>query len=244
MIKKFVSFLGPVRSGHTLISSLLSVHPKIAISLELQPIKRLYRNFLTRKEVIDRILNNCKNRKRMEMGGYEYSFSKVQNKVEGVEIIGDSIAGLKQATSVNKNTINKFCKVMKIPTAWIIVYRNPFDIITSAHFMNKKSIARNVDYYIEITELTIRATKLEQIKNNLFKFHMESFIKEPKKWLKKICDFLEVEATPEYLEFCSSKVFKKPKRTFDKTLWNKSEINKINKFIQSVPELERYHNAF
>ena len=34
---KYIQFLGPVRTGHTLIASLLSFHKKIGIGIETKP---------------------------------------------------------------------------------------------------------------------------------------------------------------------------------------------------------------
>jgi hypothetical protein len=244
MIKKFVLFLGPVRTGHTFISSLLSAHPKIAISLELQPFKKVTRQGYNQKRIFKGILNNCSNRKSMEMGGYEYLFSKNQNKIKNVEIIGDSIAGFKHDVLINEKSLAKFCNIINIPIKWFIVYRNPFDVVTSFHLMNKKSIEINVGHFISITKRTIKTSNISTIKNNLFKFHIESFIEEPVEWMENICNFLGVRAERDYLKFCQSKVFKKPKRTFDKKLWTDSQIKSINEFIKTIPDLERYHNAF
>lgn len=244
MIRSFVSFLGPVRTGHTLVGSLLSIHAKIAISLELQPIKLVVRNEYSKEFLFKKILEECSNRESMEMGGYEYLVSQNQRKINDVEIIGDSIAGFKQDIFINERDLKKFFDTIEIPVKWFVVYRNPFDAVTSFHLMTKETLKTNIDYFKTITKRTQERIKIKQIQENLFSFHIESFIEDPKKWMKKICHFLDVDASDKYLNLCSSRVFEKPNRTFNRDLWTKSEIQEINDFTKSVPGLRRYYNEF
>lgn len=243
MIETFILFLGPVRTGHTFISSLLSAHPNISISLELQPIKKVLRGY-NKERLFKEILQNCKNRQTMEMGGYEYLFSEEQKRIENTKVIGDSIAGFKQGSLINIKDLDKFHSVIKTPIKWIIIYRNPFDVVTSSDLMNKRGIGRNISDFIKITNKTKMICEFKLVRRNVFSLHIEDFIKEPKKWLKQLCDFLNVKSTEKYLESCREKTFSKRKRVFDISVWNKNQIKRLNNFILETPELKRYYNEF
>jgi len=225
MIKTYLGFIGPVRSGHTFIASLLSAHPKVAIALNTWAFKKVLKQGYTKQKLFDEILNECKNRTNMKLGGYDYLYTEDQRNVDNVEIIGCSAAGRNHASFFKE--YDKFLDVIEIPTKYIFVRRNSSDIITSSHYMNKKSITKNIDQFID----TMYDTNIFAKNHDVFDFNIESFVMDPKKWMTKILDFLEIESTNEYIYFCKSKTFKEIKRSFNPDLWSDEELDRLYDFM-------------
>lgn len=242
MIKKFVAFLGPVRNGHTLIASLLSVHKNIAISIELNPVFKLFDRDYTRKMLVDAILKNCATRKSVDRGGYDYTVAgSYQFCIDDVTIIGDSMAGVNQMKRLSTpSDIHKFQKMIGLQVKWILLHRDPFDVIQSSNTMNDGGLDYNISHFKNTMEATENARKLPSVERNLFVFHLEDFTDNPRKWLKMLTNFLGVKVNKKYLDHCCAMVFKKPNKSFDREEWSDKQFNDLNEFIKTIPDLERY----
>ncbi len=238
-IKKFVSFLGPVRTGHNLIASLLCAHPNIAISIEVNPLLRLAKK-KSRHKLFSIILKYCEYEEEREKGGYSYFIKESeQRNIKKIKVIGDSMTGSKNMKLFSeKNTLKTFCNYIKLPIYWLVVLRNPFDIIESSDLMNEKGIDENINIFFK----TINITK-EIYENDKYKtliVYIEDFIGDVEIGLSQILDFINMPYTSDYLNICSDFVFSKPHKVFREKDWTESQIEKVDDFIKNNSELERY----
>jgi len=58
--------------------------------------------------------------------------------------------------------------------------------------------------------------------------------------LKKICDFLGLDANEEYLNACANIVFKKPRKTRKNAPWTPELIKEVEERMKGIPFLEGY----
>ena len=70
--------------------------------------------------------------------------------------------------------------------------------------------------------------------------HSEDVIANPKKQLKKLCRFLEVTCSEDYLNDCSSIIYKSTSKTRTTIAWKDAQKREIEQAIKDIPFLRRY----
>ena len=68
----------------------------------------------------------------------------------------------------------------------------------------------------------------------------EDFIAEPREQLERLCDFLELEATPDYLEACAAIVFESANKARFAADWTPELIDRVAAEIERFPFLAGY----
>jgi len=241
MIEKCLLFLCPVRTGHTLISSLLNFHENIAMSIEYNLLNKFIypekHKKLSKNKMFSKVVKDFSIDRSVEKGGYEY---EIKNMKKDIKVIGDSMAGVKYNSLLYKDdNYEEFLSFIELPIYFISVYRNPFDVIQSSHEMNNCGIGYNTSVFLYNMHL------IEKLVNeNTFTLYLEDFIDDPKLWLKNILSFLELECSDNYLNLCSKKVFSKPNKRFIESEWTPQNISLVNDFIYNNTYLKRYYNEF
>lgn len=240
-VKKFVHFIGVVRTGHTLISSLLDAHPNFAISVKASPFTKFIEN-KSRKKIFQIIIKNALFNEFRKLGGYSYKIDE-KPRSENISIIGDSGIPLKTMIKLgDKQILSIFSKFIKVPIYWVWVIRNPFESISSACKMNRRPISYMIEKYYEVYQITHKFYKENRSQCHLI--YIEDLIKDPHINLSKLFDFFEVTYDEEFLNLCSEKIFDKPHKVFDEEMWSNKDISLINRLTIQIPELRRYHNEF
>ena len=70
--------------------------------------------------------------------------------------------------------------------------------------------------------------------------YSEDMIKNPSKEMKRLCKFLSVSCSEDYVKDCSSIVHGSPSKTRNTILWKDEAKDIINKLISDTPMLQRY----
>ena len=70
--------------------------------------------------------------------------------------------------------------------------------------------------------------------------HSEDVIANPKEPLKKLCEFLEVTCTEDYLNDCASVIYKSTSRTRTTIVWQDLHKQRVEQAINGFPFLKRY----
>ena len=127
-----------------------------------------------------------------------------------------------------------------VPLMTIHVVRNPFDMIathTIYHstiingskvkdkstwsaenkFNNKKLLEKCVDFIFDKAKAVEEMIPLCGM--NVLEIHSEDLVKDPRRELDRMCQFLEVECSEVYLKACEKKVYRNVSRTRDKVYW-------------------------
>jgi hypothetical protein len=246
-IKTYCMFIGYPRSGHSFVGALLDAHSEMIVAHELDTLKYIYARF-SKWQIYYLLLERSRlyAEERQKRGGYVYEVpSPWKGRFEKLRVIGDkhgesttlrllSNPGLLQCL---RNTIDNDIK-------FIHVIRNPYDNISTISKRTKRdgrslNLKASIEYYFSLCE-TVAYAKRQIEGHDLFELRHESFIDSPKTYLRKLCHFLGVEASNDYLDDCASIVFKSPHKSRYDTQWSRELIDTVKYKIDKFPFLQGY----
>lgn len=72
----------------------------------------------------------------------------------------------------------------------------------------------------------------------------EDFVRDPSRYLRKMCDFLEITCSEDYLRDCSSIVDPVPSMTRYFLVWTPEQIEKVYTSMQSIEFLQKQSYKF
>ncbi len=91
-----------------------------------------------------------------------------------------------------------------------------------------------------VTMIKGTANVMKHFKNDTITIYNEDMAKNPTKELKKICKFLSVSYTQDYLKDCASIVKASPSKSRNTIVWDDEAKGLITKLTQELPFLSRY----
>ena len=242
-VKTYCMFLGNQRSGHSLIASLIDAHPNIIISHEVNALKYWSMGF-SRNQIFSLLLENSSSYAERGRGesGYNYVVpNQHQGKFKELLVVGDK-DGRRDTSQLARfsNIIRPIIKKNE-DVKIIMVVRNPFDNITTISLRNRETEVnqQDIDRYFEMAHAS------EKFINSVgskfcFTINHEEVINSPKTALKKICNFLEVPASEDYLNDCASIIYSSANKSRHKLPWSKEKIEQVNKKIAKISFLNGY----
>ena len=122
-----------------------------------------------------------------------------------------------------------------MPLLGIHVVRNPFDMI-STHTLyhalgfswkrkgpidklrNDKALQKTINFYFAKAKAVQEMVPLCGMK--ILEIHNEDMVKDPRKEILRMCEFLEVDCPDSYLQACESKAYRNVSRTRDLVYWS------------------------
>lgn len=241
-VRTFVFFIGYPRSGHSLVGSLLNAHPDIVIAHELDAF-RLFEDGAGRDEIFSKIL---KRDRRFTMGGqkwagYGYTVpGGFQGKFEHLYVIGDKKGGRTTRRIADDPTLlGRMRTTVRVPIRLIHIVRNPFDNITTIHRKHEYPLENAIDFYFMLANAARKIREAAE-PGEYLELHFEDFVRNVDASMKKLCDFLGVDSTPEFRKACASIVFESPKKSRDDILWTPQARSSILARARDFDFLARY----
>ena len=184
-----------------------------------------------------------------------------------IDVIGDKHGGraakaFLEDDKLFQNRLNKLRILVKRPIKMIHVIRNPYDNIATMaiyrHFKQdradistaKKSnktinpkpglLDKATDYYFNL----YRGAEMMRQKFNLdtMDVHGKDLIANPKVMINKMCNFLQVPCSDDYLNIVSNKIFSSESKTRYNVKWTDEDITKIKRNILKYDNLRQYLN--
>lgn len=263
-------FIGYPRSRHTLVSALLDAHPNIILSNELNLIGSYKNNPDWRKiEMFDKIAKRSYMsatwgiRARQANGtvsNYEELGYKVPNQFQGtfdqkLKILGDKLGWFTAShlsTEVGRDLLKQLEDKFNVRAKFIHVVRNPFDNISTMALRLRglrtgehtkkvhipKAIDDSITRYFYIAN-NCQATR-ETLGDRIIDIQGEEFVREPTKYLRKICDFLDISCSEDYLRDCASMVDPVPSKTRSLVVWTEKQIQEVSNLMQPLEFLKSY----
>ena len=200
----YCMFLGYPRSGHSLVGSLLSAHPRVVVSHELDALKYLDAGF-DRDELFSMIIDRDRQFTRMdrEWTGYNYGIERLwQGCYEQLTVIGDKKGG-KSTTRLGRqpNILERLRETIDLPLRIIHVVRNPFDNISTSHRKSERTLRQAIEAYFERVQINARV-RPEIPDDEWFETSHETLIDDSAETLAELCRFIGVEPFDYYLERC------------------------------------------
>lgn len=241
-VERVFFLIGYTRSGSTLVGTMLNSHPDMVIAHEAN-VFRYVRPGITRNQLFAILL--IRDRQFSEVGrewhGFDYRIDTgSQGHYRRLRVIGDKHAG-RTARKLHRypDLLDRLRHLVRVPIRALHVTRNPYD--------NIASIARNVDSPLPDAIAVYRqvgmyvdevAARLGQ--DELLDIRYEDCIADPETALRRVCDFIGVEATADYLASCAALAdpTKRPARAhFD---WTAAQRREVDAIIESRPVLHGY----
>jgi len=133
---------------------------------------------------------------------------------------------------------------MNLKIKYIHHVRNPYDCIATKgrYGKHEKPTKEIIEHHFSFCRNVVEIKK--QIdKTDVFEERHESFIDDPKAYLRKLCRFLEEECPESYLTNCANIVFKSPHKSRYKIQWDDELIYAVKKRIGEFDFLKGYSFA-
>ena len=240
-------FLGPVKSGGSLMGALLDAHPRIVMADEADPMRYVMAGF--RREQIFHLL--AKSARREVMKGRvtarrlePYSLAVAgwsQGVVDEPIVMGDTRAGpTTRLLGDRPELIDRLREVLgDVADRYVHVVRNPFDPISAMVLRGKRTIENAVtDFAAQCRRLAVLRERIEP--DRLLTVRYEELVRSPGHQIDRVCRFLGVTPPSGYLEACAAIV--DPSRPGERTLvdWSPPSIARVERLAVEFPLLEGY----
>ena len=161
-----------------------------------------------------------------------------------------------------QNQLNNLRTLVNLPIKVIHVIRNPYDNIATIaiyeHFNKKRTkvaVTKNSNKTIsikpELLDYSIRyyfdlyqgaEVMRQQFNLDIMDVHGKDLIANPKVIINKMCDFLQVSCSDNYLNIVSRKIFSDESKTRYNVIWTDEQISKIKENILKYDGLRQYLN--
>ena len=245
-LKTFCMFLGYARSGTSLLGSLLDAHPHIVIAHELDVLWYVQARF-HRHQIFHLLLENsaAHAQRGRQATGYHYMVQdQWQGEYTNLYVIGDKKAG-KSSLWLRKRPalLGKLRKTIGLPVRVFHVVRNPYDNIATKYC---KQLRRGPTTLHDVIEQhfaqcqTVSAIQRELDTNELLEIRHEAVIADPGQWIRKMCEFLEVECPVDYVNRCAHVVYRTPHKSRNDVHWTLENIEVVRTKMEPFRFLDGY----
>jgi len=235
-LSTFCMFIGFPRSGHSLVAALLDAHSNIVIAHEVHALKKIYEGF-SETQIYSELVENSIARAKNGRGTKRYSYTVAdqwQGKFHKLRVIGDKQGGgTTSFLAKHSDALHRLKETIALKVKFICVLRNPFDNISTIAARSNLTLEQSSHRYFSLCSL-IEEIKRQISTDDLIDLTHESFIQDPVRGLKGLCDFLEEPVTEDYLIACGSIVYKSPHKSRNDFEWSQKLIaateNRIAEF--------------
>ena len=91
------------------------------------------------------------------------------------------------------------------------------------------------------TLVQINSNFMTHLEDSIHLIHSSQLIKEPKKTLVGVCEFLHVNCDDQYFEDCSSIIYKEGTKTRHDVVWTDEQKQLVKEELQKYPSLKGYN---
>lgn len=241
-VERYCMFIGYPRSGSSLVGSLLDAHPDMIIAHELDALQHIEKG-ISRKMLFSLLIE--KSRKftanRRIWSGYSYEIPNQWNgKYRQLKVIGDKKTGSStRRLARNPKLLDVLFKTLKMHIAFIHLTRNPYDNISTMATRNDENLAISITKYFRLCRI-ISAIKEKIDDDHWINVRHEDIIERPRESLIRLCTFLGLNYTEDYLRDCASIIYKSPHKSRLKAPWNHDLIRLVQQEIEKYPLLRGY----
>jgi hypothetical protein len=247
-VQTFCMFVGHVKSGGTLIGSLLDAHPHIVLADEIDALYYVQAGF--KKEQIYHLL--LKGSQREALKGRvtarrltPYSLAvpgQWQGRYQKLKVIGDSKAGPSTRRLGREPELSWHVKQVMagVDLRFIQVIRNPYDPISAMIMRGRRTFENAIDHYFNYCETLAAFRKRVPDFGSLLAVRYEDFVGQPKEHLCDLCHFLGVEANDTYLDACAGIVRTSPDQYRHMVTWSPHWIGVVHDRIDQFDFLAGY----
>lgn len=235
-LRAFVIFIGYPRSGHSLVGALLTAHPDVVISHELDVLRRVRKGH-SRQAIFEAVIDW--DARFTAQGRVDFGFSYAvpgawQGRARRLQILGDKKGG-RSAWWLHDEPwlLDRLRETVALPVKVIHVTRSPWD--------NIATIARRGRPLPEATRWYLdNARAVEGIRPRFeadawLDLRHEALVEDPRGALTQLAAFLGVEADGAWLGACAAAVRPSANRSRDRAAWTPELVAEIRGALPALP---------
>lgn len=175
------------------------------------------------------------------------------------EIFGDKKADKTQLYLTSHPEIIKEMKAaLNLTLQFIFPIRHPLDLL-STQVLRKTNSYLQLGHRVKVVKQTnylklilhnfqsIMATIHQWMESkwlNILPIHNDDLIKDPQSTLIKLCAFLHIKCTEEYISNCTKVIYSSPSRTRDFVYWPRDLKTSLLRTVKNYTFLEKYQYDF
>ena len=240
-VHSYCMFIGQNKSGVSMVGALLDAHPDVIISDEADALEYVRAGF-SRSQIFHILLRQSHKEARKgritarRLQPYSYHVpGQWQGKYRTLRVIGDSTAGSSTRTfGIYPNLLEQIKLTMRgVDIKFIQVIRNPYDPISAMMVRSGRSFENAIETYFSYCETLMKLRKqLEP--SQLLSVRYEDFVHGKETKLKELCQFLGLQAEPDYLKACTGILHDAPETSRQWIKWDDGHITQV------AAEISRY----
>lgn len=244
-VHSLLLFVGYPRSGHSLVGSLLNAHPGVVVAHELHALWYVDRGF-NRDELFSLIWRRDRwfGRHGRKWTEFDYSVpGQWQGRTNRLEVIGDKKGdGVTDLLHYYPGLLSLAAKRVGCRIRIIHTVRNPFDNVATMARRTGDALERCIERHRNRTAMN-RSLVESSAPESVLTVRHEDVIESPAAELAKMCKFLGVDATEEYLSACAGIVYRSPHLSRHRVEWSQRNRTAVERIIARTPFLEGYSFA-
>jgi hypothetical protein len=249
-VESFCLFIGYPRSGHSFLGALLDAHPQIIIAMEEDAL-HLVKHRFSKNQLYYCLVKNSYNftyKLKNIWTGYSYAVSdSYQGKYKELKVIGDKKGGRSTILLGNEPKLYDLLeKKTQCDIKLIHTIRNPFDDISTMvkrnlhRFKGRERFLHEEKISLYFAKVSNNAQHKRNPKLQILDVYHEDFISEPVEQLKKMINFLGLDADDSYYNNCAAITYKTPHKSRYEIEWPDELKQKVVDKIRNYDFLKRY----
>ena len=253
----FCIFIGHTKSGGSLIGSLLDAHPNSILADEEDVLHYVSNGFSLRQicyiliKASRRDMRKGRITARRIQAYSRHVPGQWQGRYNKLQVIGASKAGPStQRLGKHPDLIDRLRRTVAKGTArrdtgaksdvkLIHVIRNPYDPISLMMMRSGRSQQDAIAHYFAYCR-TLASIRAQTKPSHLFSVRYEELINEPRETVTKVCEFLNLTATDDYLDACLRILSPRPQQSRHQVDWNAENIDLVQQQIGQFDFLDGY----
>lgn len=230
-----------------MIGSLLDAHPDVILSDEADALEYVKAGF-SRDQIFHILLRQSRKEaskgritaRRLQPYSYQVP-GQWQGRYRTLRVIGDSTAGSStRALGIQPNLLEQMKETMYgVDLKFIQVIRNPYDPISAMMVRSARSFENAIETYFSYCE-TLTKLRAQLTPSQLFSVRYEDFVRDGKTKLTEICQFLGLQAEPDYLKACTEILHDVPETSREWVIWDATHIDRVAAEIKRYDFLDGY----
>ena len=245
-VQTFVLFIGHVKSGGTMLGALLDAHRNAVVADEADVLRYVAAGF--GQQQIYRILEKGARREAMKgrvtarrLDPYSFAVPGTsQGSHDHVRVIGDSRAGpTTRRLGREPHLIDRLDRTLDgVDVRFVHVVRNPFDPISAMVRRGKRTHEEaTADYAAQCARVDALCRRLT---HRVLRVHYEAFVDDPAGGLRRLCDFVRLECSDDYLSACAAVIERDRPGERHTVSWSREQIVAVERVIDDVAFLQGY----
>jgi hypothetical protein len=238
-VKNYVIFLRYKRSGSALLVNLLDAHPNI-IFVRNEELFGKWNRWTKQgpERLFDHLYHNAKRYKDkpFSANGYKYPIEGV-GKVDVPLVVGhkSSTRRMKEI-AYNEAVFRQFEEYVGVPLKFVHLIRDPYHQV-SARWQQKEfrrtgaSLTPLLEHVREQLEIN---RQMRRYAKDYYQLYYEKLVGDPKKEMRALLEFLEVDVLDSHLDACDKLVEFKQHKVLPK--WELKDVKFIDRLVEEYSE--------